>query len=131
MVRQPRPASIWRTGAGTSWRCLCTPASLGAHRPGRGWRRDAMTTTGREAPTFEDLTGYRPAHNGWSADGVFGSSGAHGQVQRDLARWLRAAGYLIFTEVQLPNQSTRADVDRKSTRLNSSHQLISYAVFCL
>lgn len=69
-----------------------------------------MTTTEIEAPTFEDLTGYRPAHNGWSADGVFGSSGAHGQVQRDLARWLRAAGYLIFTEVQLPNQSTRADV---------------------
>src|SRR5258708_22201717 len=24
-----------------------------------------------------------------------------------------------------------ADVDRKSTRLNSSHQIISYAVFCL
>src|SRR5258708_21648021 len=26
---------------------------------------------------------------------------------------------------------TRADIDRKSTRLNSSHQIISYAVFCL
>src|SRR5207244_2270965 len=25
----------------------------------------------------------------------------------------------------------RADADRKSTRLNSSHQIISYAVFCL
>src|SRR5258708_17649407 len=25
----------------------------------------------------------------------------------------------------------RADKDRKSTRLNSSHQIISYAVFCL
>src|SRR5207244_5937646 len=25
----------------------------------------------------------------------------------------------------------RFDVDRKSTRLNSSHQIISYAVFCL
>ena len=24
-----------------------------------------------------------------------------------------------------------SDLDRKSTRLNSSHQLISYAVFCL
>src|SRR5438552_5488426 len=24
-----------------------------------------------------------------------------------------------------------ADIDRKSTRLNSSHQIISYAVFCL
>src|SRR5256885_8661861 len=28
-------------------------------------------------------------------------------------------------------QSRRADVDRKSTRLNSSHLVISYAVFCL
>src|SRR5947208_6006200 len=25
----------------------------------------------------------------------------------------------------------QADLDRKSTRLNSSHQIISYAVFCL
>src|SRR5258708_31406535 len=25
----------------------------------------------------------------------------------------------------------RASIDRKSTRLNSSHQIISYAVFCL
>src|SRR5258708_24276787 len=27
--------------------------------------------------------------------------------------------------------STKVYVDRKSTRLNSSHQIISYAVFCL
>src|SRR5258708_14162355 len=27
--------------------------------------------------------------------------------------------------------SIRASADRKSTRLNSSHQIISYAVFCL
>src|SRR5258708_29502648 len=27
--------------------------------------------------------------------------------------------------------TTCTDVDRKSTRLNSSHQIISYAVFCL
>src|SRR5207248_9288470 len=28
-------------------------------------------------------------------------------------------------------QGVRADADRKSTRLNSSHRTISYAVFCL
>src|SRR5947208_12700065 len=28
-------------------------------------------------------------------------------------------------------QDARGDQDRKSTRLNSSHQIISYAVFCL
>src|SRR5215216_7183477 len=30
-----------------------------------------------------------------------------------------------------PRTSTSASPDRKSTRLNSSHQIISYAVFCL
>src|SRR5258708_29482979 len=29
------------------------------------------------------------------------------------------------------NAATAAEADRKSTRLNSSHQIISYAVFCL
>src|SRR5207244_13232404 len=28
-------------------------------------------------------------------------------------------------------QASAGDADRKSTRLNSSHQIISYAVFCL
>src|SRR5207244_12873583 len=33
--------------------------------------------------------------------------------------------------VPAPELRHRARVDRKSTRLNSSHQIISYAVFCL
>src|SRR5258708_30893272 len=33
-----------------------------------------------------------------------------------------------YTEIQLLGQNVK---DRKSTRLNSSHQIISYAVFCL
>src|SRR5258708_16754005 len=36
----------------------------------------------------------------------------------------------IFEIVDL-NQRGCIDLDRKSTRLNSSHQIISYAVFCL
>src|SRR5215211_8743478 len=32
---------------------------------------------------------------------------------------------------QIPNGSRSATTDRKSTRLNSSHTVISYAVFCL
>src|SRR5256886_5963891 len=32
---------------------------------------------------------------------------------------------------QNPNARDRSDQDRKSTRLNSSHSQISYAVFCL
>src|SRR5207244_11485334 len=35
------------------------------------------------------------------------------------------------SEVQINNSlSTERMIDRKSTRLNSSHQIISYAVFC-
>src|SRR5687768_6423919 len=37
-----------------------------------------------------------------------------------------------FVEVELdPGESAVAEADRKSTRLNSSHGYISYAVFCL
>src|SRR5690242_21213031 len=34
-------------------------------------------------------------------------------------------------ESQLYNEQVRSSLDRKSTRLNSSHMSISYAVFCL
>src|SRR5207244_11630024 len=34
-------------------------------------------------------------------------------------------------EAALHNLRRRVEIDRKSTRLNSSHQIISYAVFCL
>src|SRR3712207_9028737 len=36
-----------------------------------------------------------------------------------------------FTQVFKPGASARIAEDRKSTRLNSSHANISYAVFCL
>src|SRR2546429_1078892 len=36
----------------------------------------------------------------------------------------------VIAEIFLPGTSTQ-DIDRKSTRLNSSHGYISYAVFCL
>src|SRR5690606_42080980 len=51
-----------------------------------------------------------------------GPSGAHRgeDLQRVAHPVLKAAAVFIF-----------ADVDRKSTRLNSSHVKISYAVFCL
>ena len=38
------------------------------------------------------------------------------------------AGDIMFVEDQL---NFMGDKDRKSTRLNSSHTVISYAVFCL
>src|SRR5258708_26947013 len=38
---------------------------------------------------------------------------------------------LAGTNAQLEKARNTAKGDRKSTRLNSSHQIISYAVFCL
>src|SRR5258708_17119778 len=44
-------------------------------------------------------------------------------------------GFSIGERIELiaphPLATIRFDKDRKSTRLNSSHQIISYAVFCL
>src|SRR5256885_5169943 len=37
----------------------------------------------------------------------------------------------LIAQVRKGLQKSRADKDRKSTRLNSSHLVISYAVFCL
>src|SRR5947208_5313342 len=36
-----------------------------------------------------------------------------------------------FQSIQCRNKHDQERQDRKSTRLNSSHQIISYAVFCL
>src|SRR5258708_31922547 len=40
-------------------------------------------------------------------------------------------GRHCFTQIENDVQVTSTLLDRKSTRLNSSHQIISYAVFCL
>src|SRR5947208_10575756 len=37
----------------------------------------------------------------------------------------------IWVRTQIDGARRKIAIDRKSTRLNSSHQIISYAVFCL
>src|SRR5258708_14653746 len=44
---------------------------------------------------------------------------------------LPTAYCLLLSQVSAFNQNCMRTKDRKSTRLNSSHQIISYAVFCL
>src|SRR5438552_9197546 len=57
---------------------------------------------------------------------AFASTGFDGMKQR-----LQSKG-MTFDSRQVPGGSrTSCLSDRKSTRLNSSHQIISYAVFCL
>src|SRR5438552_8938158 len=49
----------------------------------------------------------------------------------DEMRFRGMTGGFILTQI-LKNEPQRIEfIDRKSTRLNSSHQIISYAVFCL
>src|SRR5215216_6454293 len=61
------------------------------------------------------------------------------ELEHQVQELLRADGLLRFGRHQQdapydgyePDQEERLGEDRKSTRLNSSHQIISYAVFCL
>src|SRR2546430_7499275 len=45
--------------------------------------------------------------------------------------WSRLSWYQTPRTSTTPSMTTRRNLDRKSTRLNSSHRVISYAVFCL
>src|SRR5436305_7724303 len=59
-----------------------------------------------------------------------------GADERDRRAWHRAAAALgpaddVADDLAAAAEHTRARGDRKSTRLNSSHVRISYAVFCL
>src|SRR5256885_3112981 len=68
---------------------------------------------------------------------ITGATGRHGGTGAHLARRLREAGRSVralvrrLDERTAPLQALGAEIDRKSTRLNSSHLVISYAVFCL
>src|SRR3712207_9354048 len=52
------------------------------------------------------------------------------RLHRAAADVLGGVGRLVAEEIHAPGQQF-LDRDRKSTRLNSSHANISYAVFCL
>src|SRR5207248_10729598 len=59
------------------------------------------------------------------------------QVEARIAAWHRMADAVAFEGVEeehlirLGHRLIAPEIDRKSTRLNSSHRTISYAVFCL
>src|SRR3712207_7854734 len=63
--------------------------------------------------------------------GIFGATGQVGGVMRTLLldRSFPFDGVRMFASAR--SAGRRIELDRKSTRLNSSHANISYAVFCL
>src|SRR5256885_10987726 len=58
------------------------------------------------------------------------ASRAYAQAQKFVAQMLLVKGTRLICDHK-PYVVELADGDRKSTRLNSSHLVISYAVFCL
>src|SRR5258708_31640856 len=52
-------------------------------------------------------------------------------IPEDVAEKVRKKIQGVAEEEAHAEAAAKADKDRKSTRLNSSHQIISYAVFCL
>src|SRR5687768_18235354 len=64
--------------------------------------------------------------------GIVGESGCGKSVTaRSILRIVERPGRIVGGQVLLRNDPDHPDEDRKSTRLNSSHGYISYAVFCL
>src|SRR5207247_8976048 len=59
--------------------------------------------------------------------------GRGGKFRRELgnADWKRTTDSKNYLAINLTSSPQTDTLDRKSTRLNSSHEWISYAVFCL
>src|SRR5690606_18686752 len=74
-------------------------------------------------------------HAGEPAIRALGEAARHDRVEAaELLPWqepLHGARGLVQVQLQDPGEGGRVEGDRKSTRLNSSHVKISYAVFCL
>src|SRR5262245_18584165 len=82
--------------------------------------RLAADVVGRDAPSDVALVRLRVPPNDLSAARFGDSDGA------EIGEWVLAVGSPLGLE-----QTITAGIDRKSTRLNSSHLGTSYAVFCL
>src|SRR5438552_7350763 len=93
----------------------------------------SSVTTIRHPPIYT-LFPYTTLFRSWLLDGrklpryVPGAASAG---DRRLSRQCRRPHDAVDQRPELAVSSPVPDEDRKSTRLNSSHQIISYAVFCL
>src|SRR3712207_8534150 len=94
-------------------------------------RRPPRSTLFPYTTLFRSLAGLAqdPLRNAQLPDVMDQSAGTHGlQVGTGQAHPLRKGHRIDLHAVDV---GARVAVDRKSTRLNSSHANISYAVFCL
>src|SRR5690625_2903634 len=91
---------------------------LFAVRPGEKVATDGVIVEGTSAIDASLLTGEPVPVDVTPGDTVTGAT-------------INTSGYLVVEATRVGEETTLAQIDRKSTRLNSSHVAISYAVFCL
>src|SRR5436305_8596274 len=84
-----------------------------------------------KAAELIDLTQHTGAHPRMGAADVVPFIPIEGVTLEDCVAISRKVGEEIWKRYQIPVYYYEAAADRKSTRLNSSHVRISYAVFCL
>src|SRR5258708_29525158 len=87
---------------------------------------DVITRPGAHGGVYV-LTEFEEVGGRTRASGRFPSKGFEIQVNNSHTDRIRTGSLYHVVRVRV----IHLDLDRKSTRLNSSHQIISYAVFCL
>src|SRR5258708_21414540 len=88
----------------------------------------------KSSPSAERFAAIRSAFDAKGAEGMRETQAAlaliHGLIERKSAFGDTTALARLESRIDSAVSDSRRQ-DRKSTRLNSSHQIISYAVFCL
>src|SRR5258708_10283770 len=105
-------------------------ATLKTRDKDEAFRLVAAKNENEEAPAFS----LHLARVYWKAGDPAAAKRTWQHVMEEIPKFKTAdtrARWLVAIKDKAFEPSQRARVDRKSTRLNSSHQIISYAVFCL
>src|SRR2546430_7943632 len=90
-------------------------------------RRPPRSTLFPYTTLFRSVGGLRFANPPYALFSEVGASGKFGRFSQDVYFFLSFA----ISSAESIHSSVKPQEDRKSTRLNSSHSQISYAVFCL
>src|SRR5690606_40551867 len=95
----------------------------------RDWSSDVCSSDLENAGKWGSVEGRRDTMNWAELDAAYELAKENGMAFRlHVLLWgNQQPGWIA----DLPVEEQREEIDRKSTRLNSSHVKISYAVFCL
>src|SRR2546422_7966470 len=95
-------------------------------------RRPPRSTLFPSTTLSRSDTFYRATPLTWAASPAMGRKPHHAEIVGLLLKHgAQGQGDALIAAVSAPDAAMTKIIDRKSTRLNSSHGYISYAVFCL